>query len=189
MLLLHGSGMSSIAWRQNIGTLSKYFSLYVPDLPDFENSLKTHPFAHSLDQYAEIVYGFMSALDIDRAHLVGLSLGGAIADLLALRHPEKVHRLVLISALGLRGETNIDSQKLQELERESLMKRPVLIITGESDPSIRCDAVCYIVARNPLARWVIIPDGRHLLQEECAEAVNRHIISYCIETPVNTFCG
>lgn len=189
MLLLHGPGLSSAAWRHNIGTLSKYFSLYVPDLPGFGNSSTPQSFAHSLDQYAEIVYGFMSALSIDRAHLVGLSLGGAIADLVALRHPEKVHRLVLISALGLRWATNLDSQELQELERQRLTKRPVLIITGESDPSIRCDTVRYIVARNPLVRWVIIPDGRHLLQEESAEAVNRHIISYCIETPVNAFCG
>lgn len=189
MLLLHGPGMSSAAWQHNIGTLSNYFSLYVPDLPGFGDSPTTRSFDYSLDQYAEIVYGFTSMLDIDRAHLVGLSLGGAVGDLLALKHPERVHRLVLISALGLRGTVNFDSRKLQEVERESLMKRPVLIITGESDPAVRCDAVCYVVARNPLARWVIIPDGRHLLQEECAEAVNRHIISYCIETPVNTLCG
>ncbi len=222
MLLLHGLGMSSSTWRHNIEPLSKFFSIYILDLPGLGNSSESFFSDYSLEQYAETVPGVISALDVDRVHLVGGCIGGSIAALVSLRHPEKVHRLVLISAVGLREapyfeakntghQTNslaemialsgqspevplkaarlFDPQMLQELEKQSLVGRPVLIITGENDPFIHREAVCYIAARNPVAKCVIIPEAGHLPHEEQPEVVNRQIISYCIEVPVSTFCG
>ncbi|MEK6570591.1 MAG: alpha/beta hydrolase, partial [Bacteroidota bacterium] len=222
MLLLHGSGMSSSTWRHNIEPLSEYFSVYALDFPGFDDPAQHFLPDHILEESAERVYGVISALAIDRAHLVGNSIGGSIAALVTLQRPEKVHRLVLIGAVGLREapyfeakntghQTNslaemialsgqspevplkaarlFDPQMLQELEKQSLVGRPVLIITGENDPFIHREAVCYIAARNPVAKCVIIPEAGHLPHEEQPEVVNRQIISYCIEVPVSTFCG
>ena len=222
MLLLHGLGMSSTTWCHNIEALSKYFSIYALDLPGFGNSFAPYLSEYSLERYAETVYGVISALEIDRAHLVGSSFGGAIAALVSLRHPEKVNRLIVIGAVGFRATTffgasingpkktssredmadfgfsdevaskiikNISPEMLQDLEKQTLLKRSVMVITGESDPLTQREAVCSIIARNPLAKCVIIPDAGHLPHEERPEAVNRHIISYCSGIQVNTFCG
>lgn len=196
MLLLHGEGTSSKTWLHNIESLSKFFSLFAPDLSSLRNLEASHSLLDGLEYGARILSQFMSALEIDRAHLVGFSSGGVLTDLIVLRYPERVHRQVIISGLGLRYELYQrdknhaeDRVRLEEPDRQILMKRPVLLITGEMDRMIPCEAVCYVVARNPLAKWVIVPDSHHLVHEEYPEVVNRHIISYCIEAPVNQFCG
>lgn len=192
MLLLHGSGMSSTTWRHNIGSLSEYFSLYAPNLPYPGETPVSHSSRHTADNCTEALYHLMSALDIDRAHVVGDSFGGIVAALLSHRYPEKVHRLVLINTVGLREarySAQGDLQELRELEGQTLLQRPVLIITGELNPLIRRETVCSITARNPLAKCVVIPDAGALPHEETPEAVNHHIISFCVETPVNALCG
>lgn len=194
MLLLHGSGMSSVTWRHNIHFLSKYFSLYVLDLPFSGKKPPFHFSHHTLDNCAETVFHLMLALNIDRAHLVGISLGGVVAALFSLRYPEKVHRLVLINAAGLRGEGCLVQaygglHELLELGRQVLSRRSVLIITGGSSPLIHLDAVCSIAARNPLVKCVIIPDAGALPHEERPEAVNHHIVLFCVGTPVSALCG
>jgi pimeloyl-ACP methyl ester carboxylesterase len=146
MLLLHGAGMSSAIWRHNIDSLSKYFSLYVLDLPFFGNNPRSHSSRLTLDRCAETVFHLMVALNIDRAHLVGVSLGGVVAALFSLRYPDKVHPLVLINAVGLREEGSPVQAcgslcESLELEQQILCRRSVLIISGGLSPLIHLSAV------------------------------------------------
>jgi pimeloyl-ACP methyl ester carboxylesterase len=194
MLLLHGVGMSSAIWRHNIDSLSKYFSLYVLDLPFFGNDPLSHSSRLTLDRCAETVFHLMAALSIGRAHFVGVSLGGVVAALFSLRYPEKVHRLVLINTVGLREERGFVQaydglHESFELERQILCRRSVLIISGGLSPLIRLSAVQSIAARNALAKCVIIPDAGMLPNEERPEAVNQHIVLFCVKAPVGALCG
>ena len=61
-----------------------------------ETSAGTRPF--TIEQFAEDTAGLMDALGIERAHLFGISMGGFIAQELALRYPEKVEKLVLMAS-------------------------------------------------------------------------------------------
>jgi pimeloyl-ACP methyl ester carboxylesterase len=194
MLLLHGPGTSSATWRHNIHFLSKYFSLYVLDLPFFRNNQLLHSSRLTLDHCAETVFCLMAALNIDRAHLVGISLGGVIAALFSSRYPEKVHRLVLINAVGLREEGCLVQafgglHESLELERQILCRRSVLMISGELSRLIQLDAVHSVADRNALAKCVIIRDAGALPHKEKPEAVNQHIVSFCVEILASTLCG
>lgn len=58
------------------------------------------PGPYSLDELAEDVYALLAALDVERTHFVGLSMGGIIGQTLALAHPEILRSLVLSDTVG-----------------------------------------------------------------------------------------
>jgi abhydrolase domain-containing protein 6 len=191
MLLLHGPEESSSIWRHNIAPLSMYFSLYVLDLPLVGESDSLLCSNQTLERSAEALYQFMCAMDITRAHLVGSSLGGAVATLFCHRYPGKIHRLVLINAVGLPwpGHSMGEYSNLYEWGYQVLLQRPVLIISGESTPLSQREAARSIAAQNPLAKCVIVPMASAYSQKEDPETLNQHIISFCVETPVDVLCG
>ena len=104
VILLHGGGPGASAWSnfgRNLPVLAKSFRVLAVDQPGFGRSDKPteHPqyFTHS----ADAVVGLMDALGIERAHLIGNSLGGGAAVRLALDHPGRAGRLVLMGPGGL----------------------------------------------------------------------------------------
>lgn len=104
VILLHGGGPGASAWsnfHRNIPVFAESYRIIAVDQPGFGRSDKPteHPqyFTHS----AEAVVGLMDALGIDRAHLVGNSLGGGTAVRLALDYPDRAGRLVLMGPGGL----------------------------------------------------------------------------------------
>jgi len=102
-ILIHGIGASSDIWMYNIESLSKKLRVFVPDLPGFGlSSPPDLPF--SLLTYAHFLEDFMNTLNIEKADIVGQSLGGGIAIQFAQRYPEKVERLVLVGSAGLGKE-------------------------------------------------------------------------------------
>ncbi|WP_230688805.1 alpha/beta fold hydrolase [Micromonospora sp. WMMD558] len=104
VVLLHGggpgaSGMSNYA--RNVEALAQRFRVVVPDLPGYGRSSKMVDQSDPFGDLAAAVRGLLDALDIDRAHLVGNSYGGAAALRLALDRPDRVRRLVLMGPGGI----------------------------------------------------------------------------------------
>ncbi|OLT42728.1 4,5-9,10-diseco-3-hydroxy-5,9,17-trioxoandrosta-1(10),2-diene-4-oate hydrolase [Saccharomonospora sp. CUA-673] len=104
VILLHGGGPGASAWSnfsRNLEVFGKHFHTIAVDQPGFGRSDKPteHPqyFVHS----STAVVGLMDALGIEKAHLVGNSLGGGTAVRLALDHPDRAGRLVLMGPGGL----------------------------------------------------------------------------------------
>ena len=104
VLLLHGGGPGSSAWsnfKHNIPVFAKSFHTVAPDQPGFGLSDKPveHPqyFTHS----SSAIVALMDRLGIERAHLVGNSLGGGTAVRLALDYPDRAGKLVLMGPGGL----------------------------------------------------------------------------------------
>ncbi|MCG3756162.1 4,5:9,10-diseco-3-hydroxy-5,9,17-trioxoandrosta-1(10),2-diene-4-oate hydrolase [Amycolatopsis sp. Poz14] len=104
VLLLHGGGPGASAWSnfgRNLPVFGKSYRTLAVDQPGFGRSDKPtdHPqyFRHSSDA----VVGLMDQLGIEKAHLVGNSLGAGAAVRLALNHPGRAGRLVLMGAGGL----------------------------------------------------------------------------------------
>jgi pimeloyl-ACP methyl ester carboxylesterase len=100
VILVHSNGLSLGQWKYNVGPFSKYYRVYVPDLPGF--GLSDKPDAeYGVDYYVKFLGSFMDALGIPRAALVGSSLGGAVVAAFAARYPDRVTGIVLADPTGL----------------------------------------------------------------------------------------
>lgn len=107
IVLVHGFGGDLDNWLFNIDALAENATVYALDLPGHGQSTKTlgDP---SLQGLSAALVDFMNRLNISRAHLVGHSMGGAVALRTAIDHPELVKSLTLISSAGLGEEININ---------------------------------------------------------------------------------
>ncbi len=96
LVLLHGLAGSGAWWKRNLPALSREFQVTAIDLPGFGSS---HPDARLiLDDVPAQVAALLGDLGIERAHVIGHSMGGLVAGGLAADHPERVDRLVLVDA-------------------------------------------------------------------------------------------
>jgi pyruvate dehydrogenase E2 component (dihydrolipoamide acetyltransferase) len=107
VVLLHGFGGDLDNWLFNIGPLSAAADVVALDLPGHGQSAITLP-APSVEALAGFVAAFLDGLGIARAHLVGHSIGGAVAAQLALDQPERVAGLVLVAPAGFGPEINME---------------------------------------------------------------------------------
>src|SRR5258708_35667893 len=93
VVLLHGSNHHAEAWVRNIGPLAAAgWRVIALDLPGFGRS-GVPEMRYSLPGYADFMVEFLDALGIGSAHLVGSSMGGAIALRLAVDHPDRARPL------------------------------------------------------------------------------------------------
>lgn len=104
VILLHGLGGHLELWMDNIVALAQHHRVYAVDLVGFGRSDKPAT-SYSLSFLAQFLKDFMNALIIERASLIGCSMGGGVALQFALTFPEKLEKLVLISTIGLGKET------------------------------------------------------------------------------------
>jgi pimeloyl-ACP methyl ester carboxylesterase len=96
VLLLHGLGGAKSSFFDAAASLSQRYRVHALDLPGFGASSKPTTAPYTARWFADTVLATMDALDIDRAHVVGNSMGGRIAIELGLRHPEHVASLGLL---------------------------------------------------------------------------------------------
>jgi pimeloyl-ACP methyl ester carboxylesterase len=101
LILLHGSGPGVTGWANfqgNIGAFAAHFRTLIIDLPGYGGSapIAGNPMAIS----ADAVIRFMNALGIERAHILGNSLGGIVGSMVAAQHPARVDRFITIGGVG-----------------------------------------------------------------------------------------
>ncbi|MCK6545700.1 alpha/beta fold hydrolase [Myxococcota bacterium] len=104
VVLLHGSGPGVTAWanwRLTIPALARDLRVVAPDIVGFGDTERRAGQRYSLDVWVEHAVGLLDALDLGTVDLVGNSFGGALALALAIRHPTRVRRLVLMGAVGV----------------------------------------------------------------------------------------
>jgi 2-hydroxy-6-oxo-octa-2,4-dienoate hydrolase len=104
VVLVHGSGpgVSAYAnWRLTIPALADGVRVLAPDMVGFGYSERPDAARYDLQTWVDQVVGFLDALGIERASIVGNSFGGAIALSLASRHPDRVDKLVLMGSVGV----------------------------------------------------------------------------------------
>ncbi len=105
LVLLHGNEQSRLDWSWVIPRLADRYRVFAPDLPGCGDSDK--PIADYSGAFlSRFLEGFLDALGLGRAALVGNSLGGLTALLLALAQPGRVRALALLDSAGLGAEVN-----------------------------------------------------------------------------------
>lgn len=103
LVLLHGGGPGASGWSnfgQNVAGLVEHFRVIVLDQPGYGQSAKPIVTEGVWTFNAYVLREVLDALDIERAHLVGNSLGGGTALKMALDYPDRVDRLVLMGPAG-----------------------------------------------------------------------------------------
>jgi len=105
LLLLHGIGDSSQTWVPLMRRLARRYTVIAPDLLGHGASDKPRA-DYSVAAYANGMRDLMEVLGVDRATIVGHSLGGGVAAQIAYQYPERCERLVLVASGGVARDVN-----------------------------------------------------------------------------------
>jgi pimeloyl-ACP methyl ester carboxylesterase len=139
VVMLHGTGAHWETFARNLGPYGDHFRTVAFDM--IGNGFTERPdHPYEIADYVAHTLAVMDALGIGRAHLVGTSLGSWVAAAFALRHPDRVGKLVLMSVAGLvASEENMQrivSTRMRAVEdptRESIKAMFDHLIADESN--------------------------------------------------------
>ena len=159
LVLLHGLGASWQSWLENIPEFARDHRVVAMDMPGFGYSEMPEGDL-SIEYYANWSFRLLDELGIDAAALVGNSMGGFIAAEMAIRRPERVQRLVVVSA-AVFWQTYRRAQPLVQLARLSnaIVARALTRTTDD------------IATRPRLRAWALATAGfryPHLIDKELA---------------------
>src|SRR5215204_1464759 len=139
VVLLHGLGGNSANWAFNAPALSQKFRVLVPDQVGFGRSDKPL-INYRVATYVDFLDKFLEGLKVERATLVGNSMGGWIAASYALKYPAKVERLVLVDAAGFAPPKEFDLPILSGLNPSTREQTKMLAGMVFSNPLFKSDA-------------------------------------------------
>ena len=140
VILLHGLGGSSQNWMFTVGPLAEKFHVIAPDQIGFGKSDKPM-INYRLRTYVDFLDQFCKQLKIERATLVGHSMGGWVAAAFTIAFPERVDRLVLTDSTGYAPPANFDFKTLYNLNPSTREGMKQLVARVFFNPSFRSDAM------------------------------------------------
>lgn len=100
VIFVHGVGGALLDWEKVLGYFSERYHIIALDQPGFGKSEKRMDYPYSIDNNARILLALMDSKGIEKANLVGNSMGGEVVAYFAIHFPERVNRLVLVDAAG-----------------------------------------------------------------------------------------
>lgn len=142
LVLVHGFGGDKDNWSFYAPYVKAHYRLIFPDLPGFGENDRSMAPDHSVAAQAERLRDFLDVLGIERCHLGGNSMGGAIALRFALDYPERLLSLTLFNNAGVIGTEESDLQKMVQQGDSPLVPRTLADV----------DRLLAFVAYKP--RWV-----------------------------------
>ncbi len=198
LVLLHAAGESASDWRGVAPSLSRHRQVYALDLRGHGRSGR--PGVYSLELMRDDVLGFMDALDLERVDLIGHSMGGIVAHLVASECPERVRRLVLedVPAPQPREPTTaakpegdlpfdweaviavrrqIDEPDPKWLEQLRRITAETLVLGGGADSQMPQNRVAELAQRIPGARLTTIHAG-HLIHNAEPEKYIAEVLEF-----------
>jgi pyruvate dehydrogenase E2 component (dihydrolipoamide acetyltransferase) len=180
VLFLHGYGGDLNNWMFNQPAVAEQRASYALDLPGHGGSSKDVGEA-TIPSLATAVLGFMDAKEIGRAHLVGHSMGGAVALELALSHPDRVASATLVCPAGLGPDISMDyingfieanRRKKMEPVLQMLVHDPGMVTGDMIEDVLKFKRLDGVDAALKKLRDTLFPGGRqgHLLRDRIGEA-------------------
>ncbi len=103
LLMVHGYSASKDSWNLLSDQLTESYRILQVDLPGHGGTRAPKDFDYDLENQAEALHAFIEAMGLQRVHLLGNSMGGAVAMLYADRHPERLKTLILVDSAGVKS--------------------------------------------------------------------------------------
>jgi pimeloyl-ACP methyl ester carboxylesterase len=139
LILLHGLGGSTQVWGFNTAALAEKYHVVVPDQIGFGKSDK--PFVnYRIRTYVDFLDQFCKQLKIDRATLVGNSMGGWIAAMFTAAFPDRVDKLVLVDSAGYAPPKDFDMRTLFALNPTTRAGMKLLVTKVFYNKAFQTDA-------------------------------------------------
>ncbi len=113
LLFIHGLANFKGVWQSNIIELSKNYRCIAIDLPGNGHS-SNGAHTYSMFFYAECIKQFIDKLELTNVVLVGHSMGGQVALVLALRHALVINKLILVASSGLEYFSELDKMMITQ---------------------------------------------------------------------------
>ncbi|WFR55494.1 alpha/beta hydrolase [Anaerocolumna sp. AGMB13025] len=101
LILLHGSAMNSVMWLKDAQEYSAMYRVYAIDLPGEPGRSSEEQLPFLGKEFAEWLLDVYESLSLQRASLIGISLGAWLAVKFAVNYPDKVDKLVLLCPAGI----------------------------------------------------------------------------------------
>lgn len=121
VVLMHGFSSSKENWLPLVPLLSRHYHIYVPDLPGWGESHFNPQKSYGIDHQSERISHWLEQHVNGPVHIVGSSMGGALAGYVSARSPEQIRSLTLMNAAGARGS------ELNSFEEDLLIGRNSLV--------------------------------------------------------------
>jgi pimeloyl-ACP methyl ester carboxylesterase len=112
IVFVHGLSGSWPNWLEQLPVFAKDHRAIAMDLPGFGHSPMPHDHI-TISAYGRILDGLLEALGVDAATVVGNSMGGFVSAELAIAFPQRVERLVLVSAAGISTYRHRDVERIE----------------------------------------------------------------------------
>ena len=170
LLLLHGNGEDSSYFRGQIDAFAEYYQVFAIDTRGHGKTPRgSAPF--TIRQFAEDLLGFLDAHQIEKAHILGFSDGGNIAMVFAIRHPDRVDRLILnganLNAGGVKRSTQLPIELGYRIARrfagksDASRKNAEMLGLMVNDPNVSLEELAGIKART-----LVIAGNRDMIKDE-----------------------
>jgi pimeloyl-ACP methyl ester carboxylesterase len=137
LLLIHGYGAGMWVWEKQIEALSQSYRVYVLDL--IGHGFSDRPeVSYTPETYIHFLRDFMDGVGIEKATLIGNSMGGGIAWAMAILYPERVDRLILINCVPPDVLHQVKNESFRTLVAiKDIPILPYLVIAARGKNSIR----------------------------------------------------
>ncbi len=210
LLLLHGNGQSINAFKNQVEEYAKHYKVIIVDCRGRGNSTYQNDVELTFDVEIEDLKQFLDKLNISKTHIVGWSDGGILGILMAIKHPEKVDKMVSMAGNifpdGLVNkeqlidyinnykkinenhiyDKNIDFLYLDynypnlKYEELNVIKSKCLIMAGDKD-EIKIEHTVKIFENIPNAQLAIVPNATHYLPSENPKLFNEIVLRFLKE--------
>jgi pimeloyl-ACP methyl ester carboxylesterase len=154
LVLIHGLGSRGEDWANLIPLLIQGgHRVYALDLLGYGKSSQPKDADYSIEQQARLVEAFLDNQHLEKPDLAGWSMGGWIAMKVALQHPERVRRLVLLGSAGLRFKLGFDPSLFHPTTTEDIAALEQLLVPN-ARPLPRFMAVA-LLHKGDEGSWVV----------------------------------
>lgn len=179
LILLHGNGENCGYFKGQVNVFAKRYHVYALDTRGHGKTPRgDKPF--TIRQFAEDLLIFMEGQGIAKAHLLGFSDGGNIAMVFAIRHPERVNRLILnganLNAAGVKRTTQIPIEigyraaKLFSAKSEAAKRHAEMLGLMVNDPDVSPEELAQIRAKT-----LVIAGTRDMIKEKHTRLITEKI--------------
>jgi pimeloyl-ACP methyl ester carboxylesterase len=194
LLLLHGFTSRADRWRGNIDDFATLgYRVVAPDLPGHGFASKDPAFDHSVGGYRNFIVALLDRLQIQRAVMVGTSLGGHVLADVTCREPERVEKLVMIGSMGLQalaeGQISAINNGLNEMSIKAIRAR---LLTVFSDASLVSDDLVsedMLFNTSPGAQESLLAFGRYLAERFNGDLILDHLARIDGQVPLLLLWG